>query len=479
MIRAAFVGLLAAAVAAPAATAVVAPAAGTAEVAQAPPNVLVIMTDDQTVESIRVMGNVKRLLRDRGATFGNSFVTFALCCPSRATFLTGQYAHNHGVLGNAPPNGGYAKLDHTNTLPVWLQDAGYYTAHLGKYLNGYGRADPTEVPPGYDEWRGSVDPSTYRFHDYTLNENGVLRTYAGYQTDVYARKAARIIRQRAPSSRPFFLWVAFLAPHSGGPREPDDPAGQPTPVPAPRHRDAFASEPLPRPPGFNERDVSDKPAGIRSRPLLGPARIRAIRENYQQRLESLLAVDEAVGRLVRALRESGELRDTLVIFTSDNGFFHGEHRVPSGKLLAYEPSIRVPLIMRGPGIPAGVRLSQRVANIDLAPTIVDAAGATPGRVMDGRSLLPVIAQPDMPLGRDLLVERGPGAGTFTALRAPAYLFVEHGNGEEELYDLERDPFQLASRHADPAYAAIKAGLAERLEHLRACSGLVCRTRPGL
>jgi N-acetylglucosamine-6-sulfatase len=476
MIRAALVGLLAAAVVLPSAAAAVSPEAGAAP-AQTQPNVLVIMTDDQTVESMRVMTNVNRLLRDRGTTFRSSFVTFALCCPSRATFLTGQYAHNHGVLGNAPPAGGYAKLDHTNTLPVWLQDAGYYTAHLGKYLNGYGRSNPTEIPPGYDEWRGSVDPTTYRFYDYTLNENGRLRTYGTYQTDLYARKAARIIRRRAPSEQPFFLWVAFLAPHSGGPREPDDPAGQPTPVPAPRHQDAFDSEPLPKPPGFNERDVSDKPLAIRRRPLLGPGRIRIVRENYQQRLESLLAVDEAVAKLVATLRRAGELGDTLIIFTSDNGFFHGEHRVPSGKLLAYEPSIRVPLIIRGPGIPAGLRLGQRVANIDLAPTIVNAAGATPGRVMDGRSLLPVIAQPNTPLRRDLLVERGPGAGTFTALRVPAYLYVEHGNGEQELYDLTRDPFQLASRHADPAYAAIEENLALRLDHLRACSGLACRVRP--
>jgi N-acetylglucosamine-6-sulfatase len=476
MIRAALVGLLAAAVVLPSAAAAVSPEAGAAP-AQTRPNVLVIMTDDQTVESMRVMTNVKRLLGDRGATFRSSFVTFALCCPSRATFLTGQYAHNHGVLGNAPPAGGYAKLDHANTLPVWVQDAGYYTAHLGKYLNGYGRSDPTEIPPGYDEWRGSVDPTTYRFYDYTLNENGRLTTYGTYQTDLYARKAARIIRQRARSEQAFFLWVAFLAPHSGRPREADDPAGQPTPVPAPRHQDAFDSEPLPKPPGFNERNVSDKPLAIRRRPLLGPERIRQVRENYRQRLESLLAVDEAVAKLVATLRRAGELGETLIIFTSDNGFFHGEHRVPSGKLLAYEPSIRVPLIIRGPGIPAGLRLGQRGANIDLAPTIVDAAGASPGRVMDGRSLLPIIAQPDTPLRRDLLVERGPGAGTFTALRAPAYLYVEHRSGEQELYDLARDPFQLASRHADPAYAAIKENLALRLDHLRACSGLACRVRP--
>lgn len=471
-------GVLLAAALLPGAT-VAAPApAGTSAAEQARPNVLVIMTDDQTVESLRVMTNVKRLLRDRGATFRSSFVTYALCCPSRATFLTGQYAHNHGVLGNRPPNGGYAKLDHTNTLPVWLQDAGYYTAHLGKYLNGYGRADPREIPPGYDEWHGSVDPTTYRFYDYTLNENGRLVTYERrYQTDLYARKAERIIERRAPSARPFFLWVAFLAPHSGGPREPGDPTGQATPVPAPRHRNDFASEPLPRPPGFNERNVSDKPVGIRNRPRLGPAKIRKVREMYQQRLESLLAVDEAVARIVAALRRTRDLDDTLIVFTSDNGFFHGEHRVPSGKTLLYEPSIRVPLIVRGPGIRPGLRLGQRVANVDLAPTIVDAAGATAGRVMDGRSLLPLFGNPGMSLGRDLLVERGPGAGTFTAVRTAGYLYAEYGNDERELYDLGRDPFQLTSRHRDPAYAAVRADLAERLAHLRTCSGLSCRTRP--
>ena len=230
-------------------------------------------------------------------------------------------------------------------------------------------------------------------------------------------------------------------------------------------------------PSFNEANVSDKPVGIRNRPLLGPQRIRQIRESYQQRLESLLAVDEAVARLVEALRRARDLDDTLIIFTSDNGFFHGEHRVPTGKLLPYEPSIRVPLIMRGPGIPAGRRVHQRVANIDLAPTIVDAAGATPGRIMDGRSLLPVIAQPNVSLRRDLLIERGPGVGTFTAVRAPNYFYAEYGNGEQELYDLARDPYQLRSRHTDPAYAAIRESLAERLAHLRACSGLACRARP--
>jgi arylsulfatase A-like enzyme len=449
-----------------------------APTAESRPNIVVMMTDDQTVESIRVMHNLRRLLQDRGATFANSFVGLAQCCPSRATFLTGQYAHNHGVLGNEPPDGGYTKLDHSNTLAVWLQEAGYNTIHIGKYLNGYGLLDPTEIPPGWTEWRGSVDPSTYRYFGYTLNENGKLATYDHtYQTDLYARKATNVIRRRGPQAAPFFLWIAFLAPHSGRPRESDDPRGLGTPAPAPRHRDAFTTKDLPRPPSFNEADVSDKPFEIRRRSLLGSAQIRKIQENYQQRLESLLAVDEAVAKIVRALREAGELTNTLIVFTSDNGFFHGEHRVPAGKLLLYEPSIRVPLVMRGPGIPAGLRLTQHVSNIDLAPTIAEAASATPGRAMDGLSLLPLFTDSTASLERDLLVERLTGDFVFAALRTRGYLYAEHGNGERELYDFARDRHQLESKHADPAYAAIQADLAARLDRLRTCAAETCRTRP--
>ena len=446
--------------------------------AAARPNVVVIMTDDQTAASLRVMANVRRLLAERGTTFARSFTVYPQCCPSRASFLTGQYPHNHGVLGNSPPAGGYRRLDHSNTLPVWLRDAGYYTAHIGKYLNGYGSVDPLEIPSGWSEWRGSVDPSTYRYTGYTLNENGTLTTYDDYQTDVYAAKAVDIIERRAPLARPFFLSVAFLAPHSGAPADPDDPgAGIVTPSPAPRHRDAFASEPLPRPPSFNEADVSDKPPGISSRVLLPPERIAAILENYQQELETLLAVDQAVARIVRALRESGELGNTFVIFTSDNGFFHGEHRVAQGKNLPYEPAIRVPLVVRGPGVPAGRRSMKRVANIDLAPTIVDAANARSGHPLDGRSLLPFLADPGRALTRDLLVERGPGEDPYAAIRTGRYLYVEYESGVRELYDLDRDPHELESRHADPAYAGVRRDLAERLAHLRACRGADCRRRP--
>jgi N-acetylglucosamine-6-sulfatase len=450
------------------------------------PNVVVIMTDDQTVESLRVMANVRTLLAGQGTTFENSFASFALCCPSRATFLTGQYAHNHGVLGNSLPEGGYAKLDSSNTLPVWLQRAGYHTIHVGKYLNGYPGANRTHVPAGWTEWYGSIDPSTYQFYNYTLNENGRLVTYGSdpgsYQADVYARKGVDAIRRLAPAGAPFFLSVAFLAPHSGGPRESDDPRNFATPVPAPRHRNRFAAEPLPQTASFNEADVSDKPAGIRGRPLLSSQQIANITENYRQRLESLLAVDEAVAALVAALRETGELDRTLIIFTADNGFFHGEHRVPSGKVLLYEPSIRVPLILRGPGVPRGGRVGELAANVDLAPTIVEATGARPLRVMDGRSLLSLARDATRRTGRDILIERGPGGNNqqiFSALRTTRYLYAEYSNGDRELYDLVRDPDQLTSLHADSASQGVRTALAERLARLRSCTGAACRAAPRL
>ena len=474
-------GVLAAALAALTLSAVLAVQSGTTAVAQAKPNILVLMTDDQTVESLRVMSNVNSLLARQGVTFTNSFASFPLCCPSRTTYVTGQYGHNHTIMGNAPPAGGYDKFAplQANALPAWLQRAGYTTVHLGKYLNGYGRARPLEVPPGWSEWYGSTDPSTYRFYNYTLNENGRLVTYgtgaANYQVDVYNRKAVELVRRLAPSDKPFFLSVAFLAPHSGGPRDPDDPGNQATPSPAPRHRNAFANQPLPAPPSLNEADVSDKPAAIRNRRLIPPARLNAMRENYQQRLESLLSVDEAVRDILSALDATGELSRTLVVFTSDNGFFHGEHRIPDGKVLVYEPSVRVPLIVRGPGLPRGVQRTNLVANVDLAATILDAAGGRADRRLDGRSLLPFARDPLVRSGRDILLE----TPTYSAIRTPLHVFVQHSSGEQELYDLTADPNQLQSLHADPRFAGLKADLAARLARLRTCAGDACRRGPDL
>jgi N-acetylglucosamine-6-sulfatase len=450
---------------------------------QTKPNVLVLLTDDQTIESMRVMAGVRAELGASGTTFVQSFVSNPLCCPSRATLYTGQYTHNHGVIGNRAPEGGYGRLDKSEWLPVWLQRAGYHTVHIGKFMNRYGLdSAPTEVPPGWDEWYTSVDPSTYSFTEYQLNENGVVSWGQKYSTDEYSDRAVDAVKRLAPSTEPFFLSVAYLAPHSGRPVESDDPAGLATAMPAPRHRDAFAAEDLPVSPAFDEADVSDKPSFVRRLPRLSFERTAAIRELYQQELESLLAVDEGVVRVVDALRAAGELENTLIVFTSDNGFFHGEHRVPYGKVMVYEPSIRVPLILRGPGVPAGERRRQLVTNADLAPTILEAAGAVPaGRVPDGRSLFPLLRDRGLAWGRELLVEGAPGyqAVAYAAVRNDRFVYAEHDNGERELYDLRRDPHQLENAIGVRRYAAVEARLAERLAALSACTGRGCWERPRL
>jgi N-acetylglucosamine-6-sulfatase len=452
-----------------------------APAADARPNIVVLMTDDQTLDSMSVLPKTRALIGGEGTTFTRSFVNYSLCCPSRSTLYTGQYAHNHGVITNTPPNGGFTRLDTSNWLPLWLQAAGYRTMHVGKFLNGYGRDAPPSVPPGFTDWHGTVDPSTYNFYNFTVSENGVPRAYTGvYSTDFIAARANELIAAAAPSGQPFFMSVAFVAPHSGAPREADDPPGIATTAVAPKYANAFASLPLPTPPSFNEADMSDKPLAMQARPAIGAVRAIRMQEAYQQRLESLLSVDDAVESIVSALRSTGELDKTLILFTSDNGFFAGEHRVPAGKVLPYEPSIRLPLLMRGPGVPSGATAGQLVTNADLAPTILDAADATPNRVEDGRSLLELVGDPGVEWGRELLLEGGNAQGlTFTGLRNYRWKYIEHTNGEVELYDLERDPYELQSLHPDPAFADIKARLAARLAILRTCAGRTCRLRPAL
>jgi N-acetylglucosamine-6-sulfatase len=487
-------------------------AAPTAPAAHRRPNLVVIMTDDQTIEQMKVMHAVRSLIGDAGATFRNSLSSFPLCCPSRATFLTGRYAHNHRVLENEQPTGGYYRLNSKNTLPVWLQAAGYRTIHVGKYLNDYGTKDPREIPPGWNEWYGIVDPTTYRMWGYRMNENGRLRTYgdidvedpALYQTDVLRDKAVDAIGRVAASAKPFFLTFWTLAPH----REVSTLAEQTGPRPAPRHRGAFAGEPLPRPPSFNEADMSDKALFMRLKPKLDAAAIAAIEAQYRNELESLLAVDEAVAAIDNALLVAGVRDNTYVIYTSDNGYFHGEHRTPDEKILGYEPSSRVPLLMRGPGITGGTVVDELVANVDLAPTITSLTGARPGLAPDGRSLMPFVRDTDRRTRRPILLEAffpigsslqffseqlpigaagaraaaAPGPSIplgkailpYQAIRTDRYVYIEYATGEHELYDLERDPWQIASKHLNPRYARTQLALALWLQLLRLCGGDLCR-----
>ena len=461
------------------------------------PNVVVLMTDDQTVSDLEAMPRTGALLGAGGVTFDRFYVSYPLCCPSRATFLSGQYAHNHNVLGLHPPTGGYGRFDAFESLPVWLQRAGYHTAHIGKYLNGYGTDTPAHPPPGWSDWYGSVDDSTYRMWGFTLNENGQQRTYGAlfdddprsYQTDVLAGKAVEVIERRAAGPQPLFLSVAFLAPHHEG-SSVRSATGR-TVRAAPRHAGSLAAKPFRRPPAFNEADVSDKPFFLRRRPRLAPGQIARIAANYRARHESLLAVDEAVTEIVAALRDTGQLDNTYLLLTSDNGFMQGEHRVPTGKMLPYDPSTQVPLLLRGPGLPQDEVSQALVGNVDLAPTILEIAGASATKPLDGRSLLGLARDPTLEPARSLLHETGgqrfvrridqdtTGAPpirdlrSYRALRTPRWLYVEYRGGMRELYDLDQDPHQLRSLQREPAYARVESRLARRLAALARCAGSDC------
>jgi N-acetylglucosamine-6-sulfatase len=451
---------------------------------KAKPNVVVFLTDDMDVSQMRIMDEVNSEIGDHGVTFANSFVNWAVCCPSRATLLTGQYAQNHGVRGNsANTGGGFGNFRNNNTLALWLQDAGYSTTHIGKFLNGYGGAGSgaSFVPPGWSEWYAGTDGTTQSVFNYTLNENGNLVEYGDdvdeFKQDVLTDKAVDVIDRRAPQRKPFFIQLSYTASHGGGPNpNPNPPTNEcaGTAKPAPRHANVFDAEPLPQPPNFNEADVSDKPEGIQNNPPLTGADIADITRNYRCRLGSLLSVDEGVGRVMDALRTRGELKNTLVIFTSDNGFFHGEHRVQTGKTRLYEPSIRVPYAMRGPGVPkSGKTVRDLIINADTAPTIVDAANANARLPMDGRSLFRAAKRPRKVSGRTMMLD----TTGYKAVRTQRYIYAEHETGEIEMYDLEADPYELESVHDDAAYNKPRSRLARLLDEFRRCSGRECARGP--
>ena len=455
------------------------------------PNVVVFMTDDQEPASMRVMRTVRRELISRGTSFRNAYASLPQCCPSRATFLTGQYAHNSGVRGNEPELGGYAHLDNSQTIATWLDAAGYRTAWVGKFLNGYGEPDKsqvpgdaalTDVPEGWDAWWAPVDHTEAMMYGYSLNENGTVRRYgtapADYQTDVLLRKAVGFVGESAAADDPFLLVVAPTAPHKESDVRVGPTASPPRdPRPAPRHVGGFSTEPLPRPPSFADPDLADQPLARR---LVAKYEgkphgldVPELANGYRSRLESLLSVDELVAEVLAELRETGELDRTLVIFTSDQGFVLGEHGLV-GKQLPYEESVRVPLVVRGPGVKAGREIRMPVANVDLAPTIAAAAGAAPGLEPDGVSLLGALEESTEPPRRDILLE-GFEELPFAAVRTPdGYVYFETGRGEAELYDLDADPFQLDNLAERPRYADLRERLRLRLAKLRDCAGDSCR-----
>jgi N-acetylglucosamine-6-sulfatase len=482
------------------------------------PNVILILTDDLAVNelnprALRHMPNLKSLLIDKGTTFDNAFVTNSLCCPSRATILRGQYTHNHEILSNDPPRGGFQKfrfLGHENsTMATWVKEQGYRTAFFGKYLNGY---KETYIPPGWDEWYAV----TGNYLSHTFNENGHLVNYepeSYYDTDVMSDKASDYITRTAgadppffTADRPFLMWIGTKAPH------------QPA-TPAPRDDDSYPAISLPHPPSFDEKDVSDKPGWVSDNPPLSKEQKRYMEELYRKRLQSMLAVDDMIGDLVGALHDSGELDNTYIVFTSDNGFHLGQHRLGAGKWTPYEEDIRVPLIVRGPGVPEGETLHHMVLNNDLAPTFADLAGSERPSFVDGRSLVPLLTDDPKPLADwrkrfviESVAERSgvphppfitestvvplltgdplPGNWRRTsaasaqsseewgrpwlkALRTKNYLYVDYKTGEHELYDMRKDPYELNNMYAT-APPEITRRLEAQLDALRQCSAAQCR-----
>jgi len=383
------------------------------------------------------------------------------------------------------PSGGFEKFyemgHEDSTIATWLQAGGYRTALVGKYLNNYGADDPRHVPVGWNEWY-ALAGKDIPYYNYRLNENGEKPSSRNlyydkvedYQTDVLASKAESYVQRAAGYDKPFFLYLAPKAPH--------------TPLtPAPRHQEEFAELRAPRPPSFAEDDVRDKPSWAR-RHQLTPEEIAKIDDAYRNRLRMLLAVDEMISRLVEVLKDAGKPENTYIVFSSDNGYHLGEHQLPPNKRTAYEEDLRVPLIVRGPGVPAGQTLDQFALNIDLAPTFAELAGAPVPASVDGRALVPLLTGEMPATWRSTFLLEGwndveedsaeaadqlKGMPDYKAMRTAKYKYVEYDSGEKELYDLEADPYELDSIH-DSADSSLTQDLKTKLDALRSCAGDACR-----
>jgi arylsulfatase A-like enzyme len=422
-----------------------------------PPDMVLIVTDDQRWDSLWAMPKLQELVAARGVTFTNGFNTNPFCCPARASILKGAYSHGTRVYQNSGKYGPFPAFVDTSTIATWLDGVGYRTALIGKYFNGYTTARAEYVPPGWDRWVAFAASSSGggAYYDYDLSVDGSVVHHGSlateYSTDVLAGHAESFVRS-TPSDASLFLMFTPYAPH------------QPATV-APRHAKAFPGLPLHRPPSYDEADVSDKPAYIQKLSPMSASTTSRLDTLRLRQLRSVLAVDDAVGRIVSALEETGRLSTTMIVFTSDNGFLLGEHRWDQ-KRVPYEESIRAPFVVRYDPLVAEPRSDPNlVLNIDLAPTFAALAGVgTPGA--EGASLLGLLADPSSPWRQDLLIEnRGSAPPTYCAVRNATTVYVQYSTGEEELYDLVGDPFQLTNLAEDPSSSVRLAAMRERVHEL--------------
>jgi N-acetylglucosamine-6-sulfatase len=500
-----------------------------ASTAKRRPNILFVLTDDLDRSELRYMPHTEQLLASGGATFDHYFVSNSLCCPSRVTTLRGQYAHNTGVWSNGGSNGGFERAFtdgiEQDTVATRLSTSGYRTALVGKYLNGYpNTVSPTYRPPGWTTFVSPAFGSPYGEYHYTLNDNGRLEFHGArnrdYGTRVYVRRTEHFVREAVHAKTPFFAYLAVYAPH-----QPATPARQ--------DKNLFPHARVPRTAAYNQRDVHRMPRFIRGLPRFSSGERAAIDDLYRLRLRSLQAVDRGVQSLVHTLRVSGQLDNTYIVFTSDNGFHLGQHRLPAGKQTAYDTDIHVPLLIRGPGITAGSHVSHLTGNVDLAPTFEAMAGVRPPSFTDGRSLLGLAAgtpnagrrwrtaylvehrnedsssgsvaprprslplepadpdqggtRPARPWPRahghlreprdEPVLERHEPIPNYDAVRTEHFLYVAYANGDRELYDTTTDPGEV--HNLAGTMPTLQHALASRVASLRECQARGCRIAEAL
>ncbi len=469
------------------------------------PNVVLIVTDDQTVAQMAALPRTRELLGGTGVTFTNAVASYPLCCPSRATILTGQYVQNNGVRQNldlaplpnteaaegAPEGEGYAAYvddAEDRSVAVALEQSGYHTGLLGKYLNGY--PVPGPVPPGWTDWRAAEEaPNSY--WNTTMNINGSVEEFRDrFQTDLFASMATEMVDDASASDQPFFLSLNFSAPHLQRDGRPNFP---------PRHENLYPRVQAPRTPVWNEADFSDKPEFLQDRFLpMFPTQQDSMDAAWRNGLRSLRSVDEAIEQVVEQLEATGELANTNLVFMSDNGYTFGEHRLKHYKYLPYEPIVRVPVIVSGPAVAdaqEGTESDLAVVNTDIAPTILDIADVEPLAPVDGRSLVPIL-------------QGSPGAWQAGSSRTPAhprpvyivgiapnfpgvlpsysgvrtsdgwkYVQWEDPDRSRELYDLDADPMELQNLAGRAAYRSVVDRLERQRRLLATCVGRSCHAPP--
>jgi N-acetylglucosamine-6-sulfatase len=479
------------------------------------PNIVVVMADDMRVDELRFAPRLRRVVAAHGLSFENSFAPYPLCCPDRASFLTGQYAHNHRVLWTDKPYG-YAAFDDSRTLGTALKTAGYRTGFVGKYLNGYGymrsrvsgMPSYRYVPRGWDDWRAAIEQvrgvhgGTYNYWDIPFDVNGrVDNSHRGeYSSAVIGRTSAAMAHRFGRSTRPFFMYVNYVAPHIGGPERGDPPRrfhdrsgrqwGYDTPgrprwvrgrFDAPVRRGAG----MPRGGGPAEGDISDKPRFFRRIPEPTRRERVLMRDVTRQRAESVYVMDRNIAHLIGVLRRSGEWSNTVFMFLSDNGYFLGEHRVRTGKTRAHEPSLRVPFLVTGPGMRSPGRRYDPISVVDVAATILDLADARPPRPADGASRLPTMRRGDRGWTTAVVTEhaipgRLPHVDGFTdrrtmiGIRTARFSLMVNRRETDELYDLAQDPLENQNVFGDVSYRPVRRALLQQWNALRNCAGQSCQ-----